>query len=92
MLCITIFVMKIRDQLLTKSKMEATKKQNGTFTIPGNWDVQSQELKKKYSTLTDSDLKFETGKEEELLKRVETKLGKKREEVIRILNDNPGKN
>jgi hypothetical protein len=32
--------------------------------------------------LTDADLKFETGKEEDLLKRIETRLNKKRDEVI----------
>ena len=55
------------------------------FTITGNWDVQSKNLKEKYTQLTDSDLKFETGKENELLARVETRLGKKREEVINII-------
>ena len=63
------------------------KKQNETFKMTGNWDVQSKELKKKYSKLTDSDLKFETGKEDELLKRVEARLGKKREEVINIIRE-----
>jgi len=39
-------------------------------------------LKEKYSQLTDADLKFEAGKENELLGKVETKLNKKREEVL----------
>lgn len=68
--------------------METTaKKQNETFKIKGNWDVQSKELKKKYPKLTDSDLKFEVGKEEELLKRFQARLGKTREEVINIINE-----
>ena len=68
--------------------MQATQnKQNGTFRITGDWNAQSTELKKKYTTLTDSDLKFETGKEDELLKRVENRLSKNREEVIKIIND-----
>jgi uncharacterized protein YjbJ (UPF0337 family) len=67
--------------------METTKnKQSATFKIAGNWNEQSKQLKEKYSQLTDADLKFETGKEEELLKRVETRLGKKREEVINMIN------
>lgn len=60
-------------------------KSSETFKITGNWDVQSKQLKEKYSQLTDSDLKFETGKETELLGRVETRLNKKREEVINII-------
>lgn len=55
------------------------------FKITGNWDVQSKQLKEKYSQLTDADLKFEAGKENELLNRVENKLNKKREEVINII-------
>lgn len=60
-------------------KMEA-------FKITGNWSKQSQVLKEKFNQLTESDLKLETGKEEELLKRIETRLNKKREEVINIIN------
>ena len=62
-----------------------TNKNNETFKITGNWDVQSKQLKEKFSQLTDADLKFETGKENELLSRVETRLNKKRDEVINII-------
>lgn len=55
------------------------------FKITGNWDTQSKQLKQKFSQLTDSDLKFETGKENELFTRVGTRLNKKREEVINII-------
>jgi len=68
--------------------METTaKKQNATFKVKGNWEVHSKELKNKYPKLTDSDLTFETGKEAELLQRVQTRLGKTREEVINIINE-----
>lgn len=60
-------------------------KNSETFKITGNWDVQSKQLKEKFSQLTDADLKFETGKENELLSRVETRLNKKRDEVINII-------
>lgn len=56
------------------------------FKITGNWKEQSNQLKSKYVQLTDEDLKFEEGKENELLKRVETKLNKNREEVVNIIN------
>ena len=61
------------------------KKTAESFKITGNWATQSKELKSKYSQLTDADLKFETGKENDLLKRVETRLNKNREEVINII-------
>lgn len=60
-------------------------KSTPAFTITGNWTDQSKTLKEKFSQLTDADLKFETGKENELLTRVETRLNKNREEVINII-------
>ncbi len=62
-----------------------TNKTPETFKIIGNWGDQSKKLKEKFSQLTDSDLKFETGKEDELLQRIETRLNKKRDEVVNIL-------
>lgn len=60
-------------------------KDQEAFKITGNWDLQSKQLKEKFSQLTDSDLKFEAGKENELITRVETRLHKNREEVINII-------
>ncbi|GAB2793527.1 hypothetical protein GCM10027275_43080 [Rhabdobacter roseus] len=55
------------------------------FKITGNWDTQARVLQEKFLQLTDADVQFETGKENELLTRVETRLNKKREEVINII-------
>lgn len=62
-----------------------TSKTPEAFKITGDWKVQSKLLKEKFSQLTDSDLKFETGKENELLGRVQSRLNKDREEVINII-------
>lgn len=51
-----------------------------------NWNDSSKKLKEQFSQLTESDLKFETGKEEDLLKRLENRLNKKRPEVIDLIN------
>jgi uncharacterized protein YjbJ (UPF0337 family) len=56
-----------------------------TFKITGNWDTMAKQLKEKFAQLTDADLKFEVGKENELLTRVEARLHKKRQEVINII-------
>ena len=61
---------------------------NQEFKVTGNWDNQSKQLKSQFSQLTDSDLKFESGQENEMLGRVETRLNKKRNEVIDILRKN----
>jgi len=55
------------------------------FKVSGIWADQAKQLKEKFAQLTDADLKFETGKENELISRMEAKLHKNREEVINIL-------
>jgi len=60
-------------------------KNDGAFTITGDWIKQSRALKETFPTLTDSDLKFEPGKENSLLSRIQTRLDKKRDEVIELL-------
>lgn len=55
------------------------------FKIFGDWKRQADKLKEKFPQLTDADLKFEIGRESDLLKRIETRLHKKREEVINII-------
>lgn len=45
------------------------------LNIKGNWDELKGKLKQKYAKLTDDDLLFVEGKENELLGRLEKKLG-----------------
>ena len=58
---------------------------NGVFKVTGNWEVQANRLKEKFSQLTDEDLKFEVGKEDVLLKRLQSRLNKKRDDVIHLI-------
>lgn len=55
------------------------------FKISGNWRAQSGVLQEKFAQLTDADVKFEEGEEEDLLERIGTRLNKKREEIINII-------
>ena len=55
------------------------------FKIVGNWDVQSRKLKEKFPQLTAEDLKNEAGKEGDLLTRLERRLNKNRQEIIRLI-------
>ena len=64
---------------------ETAKKAVETFKISGDWAAQARVLKDKFAQLTDADLKFEPGKENDLLARIETKLHKKRDEVMNII-------
>jgi uncharacterized protein YjbJ (UPF0337 family) len=51
------------------------------LTIKGTWNEVKGKLKQKYSELTDDDLAFTEGKEEELLGRLQNKLGKTKDEI-----------
>lgn len=54
--------------------------------IKGNWNVLKGNLKQKYANLTDDDLMYVEGKEDELLGRLQKKTGKTRDEVLREIN------
>lgn len=64
--------------------MENNPKKEG-FKIT-NWNESSKKLKEQFSQLTDADLKFEPGKEDELLNRIEKRINKRRSEVIDMIN------
>ncbi len=51
-----------------------------TDKIKGNWNELKGKLKQKYAELTDDDLLYLEGKEDEFLGRLQTRLGKTREE------------
>jgi uncharacterized protein YjbJ (UPF0337 family) len=51
--------------------------------IKGNWNQLKGKLKKKYSQLTDDDLKYAEGHEDELVGRIQEKTGKTRDEVVK---------
>lgn len=53
--------------------------------LKGNWNEQKGKLKQKYANLTDDDLMYAEGKEEELLGRLQKKLGKSKEEVEKLM-------
>jgi uncharacterized protein YjbJ (UPF0337 family) len=55
--------------------------------IKGNWNEIKGKLKQKYAQLTDDDLTFAEGKEDELLGRLQQRLGKSKEEVRREIED-----
>lgn len=56
-----------------------------TIEIKGNWHEQKGKLKQKFAELTDDDLMFADGKKEEMLGRIQIKLGKSKEELRDII-------
>lgn len=55
------------------------------LTIKGNWNEVAGKLKQKFADLTDDDLLFVEGKEEELLGRLQTKLGTTKDKVRQLI-------
>ncbi len=56
-----------------------------TTEIKGNWDEQKGKQKQKFATLTDNDLMFAEGKKEEMMGKLQIKLGKTKEELHNII-------
>lgn len=52
-----------------------------TLNLKGHWNEIKGKLKQKYGQLTDDDLTFAEGKEEELLGRLQQRLGKSKDDV-----------
>ena len=57
-----------------------------TTELKGNWEVQKGKLKQQFATLTDNDLMFEEGKKEEMLGRLQIKLGKTKEQLHSLIS------
>jgi uncharacterized protein YjbJ (UPF0337 family) len=58
-----------------------------TQIIKGDWDITKGKLKKKYASLTDNDLRYVEGQEDELIGRLEKRTGAAREELERFLRE-----
>ena len=60
---------------------------NNLTKLRGNWNEIKGKLKQKFSMLTDSDLLFAEGKRDEMLGRLQTKLGRTKAEVRKIISE-----
>jgi len=56
-----------------------------TTELKGNWNEQKGKLKQKFAVLTDNDLMFEEGKKDEMIGKIQIKLGKTKEELVKII-------
>jgi hypothetical protein len=51
----------------------------------GYWEEKKEKLLKKYKNLTDRDLRFSLGMEDEMIEILSFKLGKSRQELLQII-------
>jgi len=53
--------------------------------LKGSWNEQKGKLKQKFAILVDNDLLFAADKKEEMLGKLQVKLGKTKEELHKII-------
>ena len=64
-----------------------TNQMKNTTELKGNWNQTKGKLKQKYAQLTDDDLLLVEGKQDELIGRLQTKLGKTKEQIHKLIAD-----
>ena len=58
-----------------------------TTELKGKWNELKGSLKKKYADLTDDDLLYEEGKEDELYGRIQQKVGATKDEINKMISE-----
>ena len=53
--------------------------------IKGSWEELKGKLKKQFAVLTENDMLFEEGKRDEMMGKLQIKLGKTKDEMIKIM-------
>ncbi|MDZ7691288.1 MAG: CsbD family protein [Balneolaceae bacterium] len=53
----------------------------------GNWNEIKGKLKERFGVLTDNDLAYKEGQEEQLLGNLQQKLGKSKDEIKKIIRE-----
>ena len=57
-----------------------------TTEVKGTWNEQKGKLKQQFANLTDDDLMFAEGKKDEMLGKLQIKLGKTKEELHKVMS------
>lgn len=58
-----------------------------SYEIKGDWNIIKGKMRQKWAQLTDDDLLYVKGKQEELLGRIQTRTGETRAAVEKAIND-----
>jgi gas vesicle protein len=88
---------KVSDEMNTKVKSwtDNLKAKSGKgsghhddqLVMHGSWDDVKSQLRQNYNELTEEDLEYNKGSEHELLDRIQQRLGKTKDEVVRLLSE-----
>lgn len=55
--------------------------------LKGDWNETKGKLKQKFAMLTDNDMLLVEGKQDEMLGRLQAKLGKTKEEIHKLISE-----
>ena len=58
-----------------------------TTDLKGKWNELKGKLKQQYADLTDDDLLYVEGKEDELYGRIQQKIGKTKDEIKKMISE-----
>ena len=58
-----------------------------TLEIKGDWNITKGKLKQKWAKLTDDDLQYAAGRQEELVGRIQKRTGETREAVEKAIKE-----
>ena len=58
-----------------------------TLHIKGDWNIAKGKLKQKYAKLTENDLRYEEGCEDELVGRIQKRTGDTKEAVEQFIDE-----
>jgi uncharacterized protein YjbJ (UPF0337 family) len=58
-----------------------------TLEIKGDWNITKGKLKQQWAKLTDDDLQYVEGQQEELLGRIQKRTGETREAVEKVIKE-----
>lgn len=79
--CNTLVIRQYKNNYLNSEIMSATNDK-----IRGNWNVIKGKMKQMYGDLTDDDLIYVEGKEDELMGRIEKRTGKTKSDLQKFID------
>lgn len=77
------WAMRERTQNINNNKLKIM----STLEMKGAWNIAKGKLKQKYAQLTDDDLQFVEGKEDELIGRIQKRTGQAQSDIKRVVEE-----
>ncbi|PRY11595.1 gas vesicle protein [Pontibacter ummariensis] len=68
-------------------KLGGGQRSDDELVLHGSWEDVKSQLRRNYDDLTDEDLDYQQGKEHELYDRLQRRLGKTKDEIVRLISE-----